>query len=108
MGVSILLLFRNKFCKIIFYYHSMFSIVSIYGINETSLLNALSISLQKNMFKAMTKNQKDEIRRILDFVQNTLEPQWAEWEGFQEFKRRADELRELLDQDGNAKDRGKY
>jgi hypothetical protein len=62
---------------------------------------------EEKLISALEKNEKDDVRRMIDGVQSALEPYWTDDEDYQVLRRRMDRLRWLLDQEGDQKFKGR-
>ena len=69
---------------------------------------ALLLFLQSKKLKAIPTADKNEIGRMLAFIETTLGERWNEYEGYKELECRNTNMRRILSAQGNKKDHGQF
>ena len=65
---------------------------------------SINVSLsQEEVLKALPEDQKKEIGRMCDYIEESLVTYWEKYPGFIRLQERFNHLRELLKEDGDPK-----
>ena len=76
---------------------------------DTNYHNALLLFVfQINMLQSIKELEKDDLKRILGFIENTLQKHWSDHEGFINLQERILALLMILDEAGDKPLDGRY
>ena len=64
--------------------------------------------LQSKKLKAIPTTDKNEIGRMLAFIETTLGERWNEYDGYKELESRNTNMGRILSAQGNKKDHGQF